>query len=380
MFFVASKNNQDSLLPIKQKLDNAYFIGSCERPNSVKVGNTFPLFFAYLVALPFFPLVVWKFLTSEGYRKRTFSVHFNDYWLTYGFYIVARLWLARVSPTALVMSNDHSMSHRVINKAARRNGILTFYIQHASVTKDFPPLSFDYALLEGRDALGKYEQAGESGTKIFLIGMPKFDGYLQHVNTSGTVHSVGICTNPLDPISRVEQLCRVLSRELPDIRFILRPHPGDSRELWGNLAQEYQMILSKAAKELSFNFLRRVDAVIVGDSSMILEAALMDVFPLYYDFCRKHLDWYGFESQGLVQHFSDSIKLCHRLRALRDSKPSVREKAKIYCATVGTRYDGCSSELSSVLIRSILAGHSPGPEWVRVSDAGMEAYELAEAD
>jgi len=55
----------------------------------------------------------------------------------------------------------------------------------------------------------------------------------------------------------------------------------------------------------------------------------------------------------------------------------IRRKAKAYCSTVGTSYDGSSSELAARLIKSLLSGDQAGMEgWDRIRDARVEAYEL----
>ena len=103
----------------------------------------------------------------------------------------------------------------------------------------------------------------------------------------------------------------------------------------------------------SFDFLKKVDAIIAGASNILLEAALMNVFPLYYDFAQTHLDWYGFQRSGLVECLSEPEEVCRSIKEICQSKPSVRTKAKLYCATIGTCYDGRSGELAGAMIQKL---------------------------
>lgn len=373
IFFATAKNERDSLKPVCLHMPNAYLTGSRS-----KSSDSFPWVWAYAISCMYFPFVLVRFLKAKGYRKRSFTYVFDHYWLIYGLYIVSRMWLNRLKPKALILSNQLNTPHRVMLKAARDEGISTFYLQHASISEKFGPLTFDYALLEGYDALSKSARAGTTQTQIFLIGMPKHDPHFQHINTQPQIHSIGICTSGLDPIPRAEQLCARIRQEFPTLLLILRPHDVDPRvKEWKDLSRRYGMEFSDSKTELSFDFLKRVDAAIAGDSNILLEAALMDVFPLYYDFAQTHLDWYGFQRNGLVEYFSNPADVCRTIKVISQNKPSVRMKARRYCATIGTRYDGHSSELASTLIQELVSGNKVSlKEWKRIPNIGLESYEF----
>ncbi len=375
LFFSISKNQRDSLVPILEYSDSAYLIGKhADYPIS------FTTFLAHLISLAFFPLVLNKFWQSEGYVKEGFYYIFNKYWLTYGYYASMRLWLRRLRPKALVVSNDHNMEQRAIVKAARDEGVNTIYVQHASVIDELPPLSFDYALLEGYDSLRTYDQIGDSQTKIFLIGMPKFDKYYQEINANSVAVSIGICTNLLEPMGRADQLCKALHKKLPDRRIILRPHPQDKRvAMWTDLAVKYNMDFSDSSTEDAFDFLHQVDVILAGNSSIHLEAALLNVYPIYYDFMLDpRFAKYSFLKTGLCQYVSDPETACEQIEALSRYKPQIRNRTNIYCATVETQYDGRSSELGSKIIEEISAQNEINLKgWGRIPELQLEAYELS---
>lgn len=382
VFCFASRNQKNSLAPIAGRLPNARWVSvDLHGRLDPREAEQFPVFYAYLLACPFFPLVLLKFWQAQGYRRQTFRYAFDLYWLAYGCYAAAWLWLRRLAPAGLVVAGDHGIVERSLVRAAQAENIPSFYVQHASVSDKFPPLAFDYALLEGRDALAKYEQAGgASATRVLLTGMPKADIYFPCPNTHPTLRSVGIATNDNDPRPRVEQLCARLRSEFPGLVRILRPHPGDKcLALWTELARKYAMDLSDPETEISFDFLRRVDVLMAGDSSILLEAALMNVFPLYYDFAQTHLDWFGFERNGLADYVSEPQEACDRLHRLAHHRPPVRARARLYCATVGTAYDGRSAELASDAIERLAAGQPLDPgRWKRIPGLALEAYELCE--
>lgn len=285
----------------------------------------------------------------------------------------------KTGPWCACRINDHNMPCRALVQAAKELRIPTIYIQHASVTLKFPPLRFDYALLDGLDALEKYDQIGTSSTKVFLVGVPKLDSALAFANHHAKVQRIGICTNKLDPLQRVDDLCQHIRHTFPDIPLVLRPHPGDNRwPLWQDLAQRHQIDFSDARVQLSTDFLRTVDAVIVSSSNILLEATLLNVFPLYYDFTQQARDGYGFLRNGLTLYTSEPGELSAQLRALLAFKPDVQVRARRYCATLGTTYAGRSSALALSLIHDIARGNPIQQErWRRIVACNLDAYELA---
>ncbi len=377
IFWALSKNEVDSLRPVYLRTPDACLAGSHSVAN-----HPFPMFWAYALSCAYLPLVVINFLKSRGYRRKSFEYVFDHYWLIYGLFVVTRMWLDRLKPKALVLTNHTYTYHRVLQKAAYDEGIPTFYLQHASIPENVPPLTSDYALLEGHDALKKLACAGTTRPQSFLIGMPKHDAHFRHINSQAQVRSIGLCTSGWDPLPRAEQLLARIRQEFPTLPIILRPHNADRRvKEWQDLARRYGLEFSVFETEHPFDYLKRVDAIIAGDSNILLEAALMNVLPAYYDFAQTRLDWYGFQRNGLVEYFSEPSEVCRYIREISESKPSVRMKASRYCATIGTRYDGHSSELASTLIQELVSGNEASLKgWKRIPSVGLEAYELDDGD
>lgn len=374
LYFAASKNQRDALAPVAAETPEAQWLG-------VKGfgEHAFPLSRAYCMAIPFLPFVLYQYIRSEGYRRKSFSYAFDMYWFAYGYYFVWRLLLRRLHPAMLVVSNDHGVWTRTPARAAMKEDIPTAYLQHASVSGKFPPLMFDYAFLDGRDALQKYDSIGSSNTKVFLVGIPKFDHFFNRVNNNPSIRSVGVCLNTLDPADRVDEICRSLVSVFPQLRFSMRPHPADkNKPVWQERSARLGMEYSDSVKETSFEFMTHQDAIIVGESNILLEAVLMNIVPLYYDFPGGCLDNYGFLSQGLIhQYHSEPEEIIESLKRMLDNKPFVRMAAKPYVASVGTEFDGKSSPLMAGVIRQIAADGSilPGA-WKRVTGVQLEAYEL----
>lgn len=373
LFFVVSKNQKDSLSGVAAITDRSVTAGDKFDPQF-----HFPLFWAYLVSVFFLPCLIVRYCQGGDYQKKAFSYLIDTYLLTYGYYVVGAFWLRRARPNCLVVANDHVMQTRIMTLLAQKMGVPTVYIQHASVTEKFPPLIFDFALLEGVDALRKYEKKGATSTQVFLVGMPKADAFAAAVNGKAVVSRVGICCNLFDGEDEVKTLCAQLVQRFPTVKFTLRPHPGDNRRFgfWKQMTANLEMGYSDPLAGGALDFLGTVDAIIAGESNIHLEAALLDVYPLYFSYSSETVDWYGFRRNGVIEYFPDADALCAKIAELLVEKPSVRERCKPYCHTVGTVWDWKSSLLTKAVIEGI-AGGDPfqRASWQPYRETGLKVFE-----
>ncbi|MDT3682898.1 MAG: hypothetical protein ROY82_10555 [Truepera sp.] len=369
--FAAETYNQFSALePVFAQLDpdRRLLVNLDKQP-----GHDFPMAFAYLAALFFFPVSLLRYSAATPYQRQAYSHVFHHFILTYGYYFVARIWLHKLTPSLVFVANDHNMMTRTLTAAAAAEGVPTAYIQHSSVNDRFPPLNYNLAFLDGLDALKKYERAGTSETRVYLAGIPKLDAFSSIANENDSLTALGVCIGRAEDSSSVLNLIAAMRATLPQMPITLRPHPGDKRD-WSATLNEFNVSVSDSAKELSFEFLSGVDAIVVGDSNIALEALLLNVTPLYFDFSGRRTDNYSFIKNGTVPYYSTHDDLLAALQMLIASRPPVRHKAAPYCATLGTRFDGDSARLVATAIRRFVDGQDPGPEWEAVSVSSLSAF------
>jgi hypothetical protein len=338
-------------------------------------GPLFPNAMAYRMSIPFLGHVLKLRRRATGYRRIGFDHAFDKYWLTYGYYRASLIVLRRLRPKLILLSNDHVMETRTLAHAAAQLGIATAYIQHASVTKAFPPLAFKLAFLDGRDAAEKYDQPTQGRPRVFLTGIPRADSARKHVRTRVALRRLGICVNVLDPIDAVSAFVTDLQLAAPHLTIVLRSHPADNRP-WGSIFPGLER--SDATSEPPFDFLDNVDAIVTGPSNIALEAALVGVRPVFVDFGGLHRDHYGFVERGLCQRVETAEQTLQAFTAkLSSESDSVPLRA--YCATIGTTYDGRSSELVQELITEYLSNEIDMSRWRPVSGfAHIDVFELRE--
>jgi hypothetical protein len=352
--YVVSQNNYDSLHFLQEAIPDAVMVAG----QSKAIGRynrsvqRLSLRKKLLYYYKFFPL----FFQFLGHCKQS-TLRFVD--LLYdavGFYEVYLQKLKKYRPQAIVFANDHNADARAMLLAAKQLGIKTVYVQHSSVSNLFPPLSFDLNLLEGQDSLDKYKQCGPVTGRVEFIGMPKADKFVPLRNNSQTVKVLGIACNLMDLTEEVKTLLANISRDFPDLRIILRPHPRDKRDFSFIKQISPTIQLSDIQRQSVFEYLQELDMLISGNSGIHLEAVLLNVWSVYFNFNPKEElhDYYGYVARGLVEEAASYAVLKPLLEQGKNQKPEVYLRARYYNATVGTEFDGKSSELAARYLRHFL--------------------------
>jgi hypothetical protein len=343
--YVVSQNNYDSLHFVREaRPDSVLVAGQSkqigrynQRVNRLSLRRKL----LYYGQLPGVLLGLWRTEGSKAWRF--FDLIFN----AIGYYEVYVRALLHYQPQAIIFANDHNDDARAMLLAARACGVPTAYVQHASVSTNFPPLGFDLSLLEGQDALEKYRQCGPVYGHTELVGMPKADAFLATKNQNPTVQRVGVACNALDDTQAIAEALGHLLREFPDLSFTFRPHPGDQRD-FSFLRQQYpQLQFSDARQHNVFEFLQQQGALIAADTSTHLEATLLNLASIYFRFGTHGItdDYYGYAAHGLVERANTLPELSALLRRYQQHKPTdLYRRAAYYNATLGTPDEGHSQQ------------------------------------
>jgi hypothetical protein len=359
LFIVGSNNQYNSLKDIQFKMSDSSSFVSFASPTTSKVAIIFPLAIAYFIALLLSPIAAIVFFRFEKKDRQMIKCILPEYLLSFGLSVSLALFLKWRKPKVLVISNDHNFNSRLANFIARRQGIKTVYVQHATVGDDFPKLEFDLALLEGEDAQNKYLAKGSDKSKIKLIGMPKFDAYLEYKKTNTKMKAIGIGLSIFDDIEIVQGVLRRIKETFPGITLFIRPHPADKRYAgFSETAINEGVKISDSRGTNIFEFLDLVDVVLAGDTSLHLEATLMNVNSIYFKMStNEYSDYYGYVKNKLVRKAGSFDKLQKILTELATNIPDVKNKAKYYNNVLGTANEGSSTELAAESIR-LLARNS----------------------
>lgn len=352
--YVIGNNNLNSLAFINQELSNTVFVTPF---NFSKSGvRIIPLFlpFHFFYFLKNIPTLI-SLIRSEKYpvrRCRDAAVR------AMGQYEACLYLLKKYRPRAISFSNDHTIEARALLLAANYLNIPTFYVQHACVRPDFPPLKFSVSFLEGQDSLDKYQKSGPIRGEAVLVGVPRITPYLKQRKTKTSqndaqkISAIGLCANLLDPAESIENLLRALKKHFPDRNITYRPHPADCRKI----EIPSGIPISNSREENPFNFLLKQDLVIAGNTSIHYEAALLNVRAIYYKFdpAGKTEDMYDFVKNGLVPEAATGTELIDEIKKVHGRQNHATEKVRYYDATIGTPDEGRSHQLVIQYIKDFL--------------------------
>ncbi|MCM8622175.1 MAG: hypothetical protein NFW16_10690 [Candidatus Accumulibacter sp.] len=375
VFFYSSTNQRRSLAPIAERLADSVRLAVCKDDRTMRdEPRQIPLLLPYLLSLLYLPWIVSEYFRASGYRRMSFEFALDDYLLSCGYRLYLLEVLRRKRPAAVIMANDHSMLNRVLCEVCRCLAIPTAYVQHASVTSKFPPLAFDYAFLDGRDALEKYTSGKSTHAIILLAGMPTLDSALQEVKSAGTAKNViALCAHTGENIDDVVRVAEGIQLQgWRDVSVVIRPHPGDLRRMdqWRRRAAECRAGFSDPAVEDAGTLLIRSQAVVASDSNILLEAAMLRAKPICYPYSNPVVDWYGFIRHGVASYAGTLAEL---LPQLGDPSDWSRHwlSARRYSEVIDTEFEGRSAELIASTLSDLTHKRSLPGVWVA---CGTQVY------
>lgn len=347
-FFSISSNNFLALKDVQRRTNNSVMVSnhsfsSTRLENHAYLNLRYRFFHSFLFPFKLMHYSFWFPNRALNFYDMLFKVN--------GVYSECLRILKLKKPKAIIFSNDHEIIPRALLLAANEMDIPTYYIQHASISRYFPPLEFKYALLEGEDSRSKYLKIGPTNTKIFEIGIPKFDKYYKSINKNKTIKNIGIAYNMMDDLTLVYELLKVVKSSFPELKIIVRPHPSDDR-----LFNPPGVGHSDSKKENAFEFLSGIDVLVAADSSIHLEAVILNVYSIGFNFSQKYfIDYYEYHRNGLIDYCQNTKELTELISSIIHNKPDVQHRAKYFNAAIDSDFYGLSSIKASTIIMETLS-------------------------
>ncbi len=341
VFSFNTTNQREALLPLYEALgDRAELISE----NGDFTDELLPDAYLKSEYLKYSSKMLGWFYSFKGRDREVFRSRYYNFYRRLGQYNYYRDAFQRSTGAvkAYIASNDHSGLSQVGFVAARKAGIQTIYIQHASVNENFPPLSADIAFLDGEDAKEKYLTAGKTKTEIHLVGSLKYDPYLKRREIDETKELVGVCIGMVyHDVDENFKLCEAL--EKAGTPFCLRFHPLMDEAVQKRFSDRGWEISDK--EEKAPDFILRCGSIVSGDSNILLEAIILKRQPIYFASTGESIDYYGFVKQEICKRacltFGEVISQLEEEFDL----PYHRQKARRYNDTLGTENEGQSTRL-----------------------------------
>ena len=281
--------------------------------------------------------------------------------------------LKQINPKLIIISNDHSVYSRRLRLSAEILNIKTLYMQHACVTDFFPPLEFDYALLDGRISHQIYQRCYEirgnknfrikknlSKCHVILSGQKKIVlGINKNKNLDGL--TIGLAVNLLDDFKCVKSLLDRLAKF--KIKCIVRTHPSQNLIFLKKLKSylnckdwiEWSYFKEQSLEDYLFN----LNVLVAGNSSIHLEAAQAGLPTFYYEMSEEVMlhDYYGFVKNGLSENLKNNFSIDDinlSIQSMKNNKLQRNKIIKNYSETYDTSWQNREGELSGMIIDCIL--------------------------
>lgn len=333
LFVAPTLNNQKTILPIVNNLNKDTYI-MLDDYNSF-----YPQALISLYSLRYIFNFIIYYLSKSSEDKALIRYFFQDFFTTIGCYRATNLFLKKNSNIkVIVFANDHIMQNLCLIHFAKKYNIPTIYTQHASITDRFPSLQFTYSFLDGMESWEKYKKIGGVKSTIFLSGSPRFDIIHTIRQKKKQKQSVGIALNMWDSNELVMQLCTYI-RSKCDKLIIVRPHPALENKDW-SIFTDIGIAISLPSKESAFSFISNLDLLIANESSIHLDAALMNIPTILYNFSEnKIVDWYSYIKNGLITIANSKEDVVNTIWGLNSINVN-KSKVQYYVASFGTLYEG----------------------------------------
>lgn len=347
VFIATTQNQLKAIDPVKQEVGHSSFLID----HAFWYYRVLPL--ASLVSLFFWPCG-WIQYCLKSERRKKGKHYLSRYFSYYGIYFVVRIWSLIYKPKIVILSNDHAGWFRVVNDAVRTQKIPTGYIQHACVASYFPDLAYDFSFLDGQDAAEKYNPQPEHG-QVFLTGIAKFKPSKKS-SVLDTNDAIGVCFNLLDTVPFISRVLNELLSRFPERKILARLHPAMSTTIPEKIKSQIDasnLEFSDPRIESSFDFTRRIQVMVCGASSIILEAAMTGT-PSVAFFSKDASDVYDFVKNGLCAQANsfDELEIAISNQTELTSK-KLAEKVEYYSAGFTDRRRPCAAQIIGNLLDQI---------------------------
>lgn len=364
IFFVSGENMYKAMIPVIKKSPQSSVI-EIINPLSRRAHAFFPLHRVYCRALFNSIAVIKEYQETKNlYIKDVYKARGDLLAIAPSMLEVSISYLKFLNPKVVVVSNDFVLWDSAIIQAAKQLGIKSVYMQHSTVSKHVPPLNVDFAFLDGHDAALKYnahKQTNSYGSQIYLTGGARHDAIFKLRPRSRSSQTIGLCLNMGDSIEAIRHTAHALSSNTNQT-ITIRPHPRESRISQLRLiSKEVGARWSDPNNNSVTEFLENHDAVIAGDSSILLEAALCNRNAITYRRLGAFDDYTGAVKNNVIRSAKDHRELINMLTQPFQASASDLKK---YSALHGSSHQGRSSELIASAIREIAeCGHVNDEYW-----------------
>ncbi len=241
--------------------------------------------------------VIAKDISAFYASRETISAGLLQQQLSYSrwFFALFRAFTLPVAtlPKLAVVANDHSASCVAFSMVMKGLHVPRVYLQHAEVTRIFPPLDFEYNVLRNTHSLDVYRQIALVPNRCFVIARSSVETNFAPLSRSRYVpQSVVLYPTARIDTEALRTIIQTLSANRSVAKLKIKRHPRCDTLKAG--------LFGETGVEVVDAHLLEDHVAIVGNSSMVIELLARGI-PVYqcFAFDSFEKDYYGFVRSGL---------------------------------------------------------------------------------
>ncbi|MGR5142809.1 hypothetical protein ACQKPX_14125 [Photobacterium sp. DNB23_23_1] len=167
-----------------------------------------------------------SFFTNKITLNQTSLTYALEYTRNFLIYYKAMKSQKGCLPTLLVVSNDHNPNYVAVSRVFKLFGVKRIYLQHAAVSKIFPKLDFDYAVLMNENSQQTYNKIGKSKAQVFTISRLDNSFKLEDKKYE-TDEMLNVCLLPtsIPSLSHLNKIIEELDKNIYINNIFIKHHP-----------------------------------------------------------------------------------------------------------------------------------------------------------
>ncbi|MBO0995709.1 CDP-glycerol glycerophosphotransferase family protein [Bacillus sp. SD088] len=242
---------------------------------------------------------------------------------------------------AILVGTTEELTSRILAIIGQTLGIPSFCLQHGLILGEeaYLPAFASHYVVYGNYEREWYQNKGVPDNQIAIAGHPRYDAIfttkhlnrqqvLKDLNLNANKKTIFMATQP-NSSSLFVEIAKIVEK-LPDIQIIIKPHPWEKAKNrthpYQALAEKYKQIQYVTSEVPLYSLISASDLVVVANSTVGLEAMLLDRPVVIFKSPTANRDYPYYDSLGdLVK---TTTKEVHEIIAALLTSPTHQKNAK----------------------------------------------------
>lgn len=205
----------------------------------------------------------------------------------------------------IVVANDHNPQQLILLQIGKDIGICTTYVQHAPISKFFPALNCNIAVLDDVDTAKIYLKNKRMSCD-FVFVIDRLERSVSNRRYKKYDYRIGLALGYFYNTNFVADLINEILNSSTTIDILLRPHPRTAAKDLLRFKGFPRVKIEEPGRSVD-EFTENISLLFVGNSGVAFECVKKDVIVYYLDGLDDiYRDYYGWVESGLVLEVHES--------------------------------------------------------------------------